>query len=119
MVFIDVDSLVLGFLYKVLYFKGTPCSYLRRMPRLTQPCAPLDSEVVNFFTDPKARADKRLKKVGKRLKIYVLAKLIHGGNPFSKAKHNQTGKCSIFHRRETSIREFWHCSFVTKSWKLS
>ena len=112
MVFIDVDSLFLGFLYIVLYFKGTPCSYLRRMPRLTQPCAPLDSEVVNFFTDPKARADKRLKRVEKRLKVKV-------GNPFSKAKHNQTGKCSIFHRRETSIREFWHCSFVTKSWKLS
>ena len=72
MVFIGVYSLVLGFLYKVLYFKGTPCSYLRRMPRLTQPCAPLDSEVVNFFTDPKARADKRLKKVGKRLKVTFL-----------------------------------------------
>ena len=71
-VFIDVDSLVLGFLYTVLYFKGTSCSYLRRMPRLTQPCAPLDSEVVNFFTDPKARADKRLKKVGKRLKVTFL-----------------------------------------------
>ena len=62
-VFIDVDSPFLGFLDIILYFKGTHCSYLCRMPRLTQPCAPLDSEVVNFFTDPKARADKRLKKV--------------------------------------------------------
>ena len=29
------------------------------MPQITQPCAPLDSEVVNFFTDPKARGDTR------------------------------------------------------------
>ena len=73
MVFIDVDSLFLGFLYIVYISRGhrvviSAC----RMPRLTQPCAPLDSEVVNFFTDPKARADKRLKKVGKRLKVTFL-----------------------------------------------
>ena len=30
-----------------------------RMGQKRQPCAPLDSEVVNFFTDPKARDDKR------------------------------------------------------------